>query len=249
MKKLLLATFICFSLQGNSQNNALGYRFEIQTHANYVTNLRVDKQKPNGDYLFNYDLNIKQCNFRMAGSFLGSKFFDQDSKFFIGEYLGIGFGVGMGKKIDYAYDPAGAKEFFGDVLVSGSLGLASSYNVNEKLTLGLKWNFWYFDMYFDFNDIPFNSVYLAWEPTVRFDKFLASFSFKTYDHTSKNESYFVKGKYDRYKSFDAQFKYFFKEDAYVGARWQYFYLYDDNDNNTMSNELSTYGITVGFFVK
>jgi hypothetical protein len=248
MKKLIIAFLVCLSIQANSQNNVLGYRFDIQTHVNYVTNDRVDKNKPNGDYDFNYNLNIKQCNFRMAGSFLGSKLFDEDSKFFIGEYLGVGMGVGMGKSMVYTYDPAGAKEFFGDILVSASLGLASSYNVNEKLTLGFKFNIWTFDLYFDFNDMPFNSAYLTYEPAIRFDKFLGSFSFKTYDRTAKNESYFVAGVYDIYKSFDAQFKYFFKEDAYFGARWQYFYLYDENDSETMSNELSTYGITLGFFV-
>jgi hypothetical protein len=249
MKKLIFFTAIVFTTSAFAQNLGLGYRFELHGHANYMTNDRFDQQKPNGDFLHNYNLKVPQFNFRVAGSFLGNKMFNEDSKFFIGEFLSVGFGVGMGKKIDSRYDPAGTKETFGDVLVSGSLGLATSYNVNEKLALGLKWHFWTFDYYFDFKEYPFNSVYLAFEPTIRYDKFLASFSFKTYDHTAQNEAYFVKGKYDLYKSFDAQFKYFFKDDAYFGARWQYFYLYDNNDNNTMMNELTTYGITLGVMVK
>jgi hypothetical protein len=43
-------------------------------------------------------LDLHNFNILFGGSLIGTAIFDSDTKFFIGDYYSLGFGVGMGKK-------------------------------------------------------------------------------------------------------------------------------------------------------
>ena len=124
MKKIIL----CFcmlsvvSLSANAQK--LGYYREVSGNINHIT------QKATGDEI---DLKLSgwTVDFRGGYSLLGALIFqDTERKFFIGDHLGAGFGVGylngFGDDIKYALE------------LSFEYGLKSAYSINDDLEVGVK---------------------------------------------------------------------------------------------------------------
>jgi hypothetical protein len=167
MKKLFtLLSISVLSLTCFGQYSRLGWTNDVQMqydemrYHTYENNQKTEV------------LRFHNVNCRFAGSLIGTAIFENDTRFFIGEYFDLGFGVGIGKKHSGTY--AGTSF---NMLLGANLGLVSCYNINDDLTVGLKYIAWGGDVYFDFDEgaVFFNGM--TFYPTVRYGKLQASVGF------------------------------------------------------------------------
>lgn len=169
MKKHLLTLFILIgSLQLFSQYSRLGWTNEMIIQ---YDEMRYKRDSPS--MTTPIGLKFHNINCRFGGSLLGTLIFGYDTKFFLGEYFDVGFGVGIGKK-------TGGSIYDGttfNVLLGGNVGFVTSYSINDDVTVGLKTILWGGDMYFDFDeDVSFYNG-RSFYPTLRLGQLQTSVGF------------------------------------------------------------------------
>lgn len=168
MKTKLLLSFLfiaCFS--SFAQYSRLGWTNEMVIQ---YEEMRYKRESPSYNTV---GLKFHNVNCRFGGSLLGTLIFGYDTKFFLGEYFDVGFGVGIGKK-------SGGTIYDGttfNLLVGGNVGFVSSYSINDDITVGLKTILWGGDNYFDFDQgVSFYNG-RSFYPTVRVGQFQSSIGF------------------------------------------------------------------------
>ncbi len=181
-------------------------------------------------------INFYNFNFRFGGSLIGPLIFDDDSKFFIGEYFQVGFGTGYGSKSGNSNAQYNGSTF--NLLLGFNLGLASSYSINEDLTVGLKVIALGGDLYWDYDQNPLYANGLTFHPTAQYKNFYAAVGFGGRNY-----------KGNPYRTIDGEFRFNFKQDQsnsfYVGLRYQY-NAFDKTELNINTNQsISSVGFTIG----
>ncbi|HYG04582.1 MAG TPA: hypothetical protein VD927_19175 [Chryseosolibacter sp.] len=124
MNKIIICFCILAICSFSASAQKLGYYREVSGNINYIN------QKATGDEI-NMKLSGWTVDFRGGYSLLGSLFFqDTERKFFIGDHLGAGFGVGyingFADDIKYALE------------LSIEYGLKAAYSVDDDLEVGVK---------------------------------------------------------------------------------------------------------------
>ena len=239
MKKHTVLIFICAfcTIKINAQTyGRLGFKNDLNGGL-YLVNIN----KSTDDLLSVTDNNFAKikfynANFRFGGSLIGSAIFNDDSKFFIGEYYQVGFGVGIGNKSGTYNSQYNGTTF--NLMIGFNLGMVTSYSFNENLTVGLKVIGLGGDLYFDFDQNPIYANGLTFHPTAQFKNFYASVGFGGRNY-----------KNNPYKTYEGELRYNFSKDQneslYVGMRYQ-LNKFDKTELNTNSKQsISSIGIMFG----
>lgn len=211
MKKniVLFAMLCCFLKLGCAQNGYLGFKNDLNAGF-FVVNYKVEGRQVSNN-LLTEDTKIRfyNVNLRYGGSIIGSAIFKR-SRFFLGEYLQGGIGVGIGKKTSTTGADYTGTTF--NALFGLNLGLVTSYAVSDKLVVGLKAIAWGADLYFDFDETPVYQSVFTFHPTVQYRNFWGSIGYGGIG----------KGIFTR--TFETEFRYNFSSDMsesmYLGLRFQ-----------------------------
>lgn len=164
MNKILL--LIVFSAIGITHSNAqtkLGYYREAQAGFIYTS------YKTSGEDITSSKLSGISLDLRINYSLLGKLIFrDPEKKFFIGDHIGVGFGIGYFKKPD-------------DVpfMIPFNLeyGLKTTYIINDDLEVGVKYIAGALNYFTDLkNDFSLNQK-PSIIPAVRFKQYMGSVGF------------------------------------------------------------------------
>jgi hypothetical protein len=206
MKKILFSSLLlALSTSFFGQYSRLGWTNDMQFHydgMNYHDIQGSTKTKV---------IHFNNINFRFAGSMIGTLIFEKDTKFFIGEYFDVGFGVGMGEKFGGTYD---GKTF--NMLMGMNIGLVSCYNVSDDLTVGLKYIWAGGDLYYDLDEGAtfYNGNVLY--PTVRVGALQASVGFGGRDQKKPSDT--------KTKVFESELRFNLSDDVetgwYAGVRYR-----------------------------
>jgi hypothetical protein len=233
MKKIITVSYLVIFSIVNAQHASLGFR----NNMNFA--LSMVNLKQNNVSLVSYSPTTSQkikfynVNMRAGGSLIGNKIFKEDSRFFIGEYLEMGLGVGYGKKSTLI-----ANETTFNALFGGQLGAASYFAISDDITIGLKAIFLGADVYFDYDVYPTYIHGLTFHPTVQFKRFFLTAGFG--GRTRKNIPF---------KSFESEFRFNFNNDA--SDSWYFSLKYQLNtfdyldDTYLKDSKLSTFNIGFG----
>ena len=169
MKKiLLLLALVVLGFLATQAQTKLGYYKEAQFALVY-SNFNADMGNDDGD---DYKISGLSLDARINYSILGNLIFrDPEKKFFIGDHIGVGLGMGYFKKPDDDFP------FMADFNLEW--GLKSTYIINEDIEVGLKFihasGTWYTDFKNDFSIVQ-NPVFV---PAARFKNIMAQVGFGT----------------------------------------------------------------------
>ncbi|MGV3629685.1 MAG: hypothetical protein ACO1O6_00670 [Bacteroidota bacterium] len=241
MKKqiLFLSAQIIFCTTLFAQTANMGLRNDINGGIFLVNYERASENKSTGAKEVNGDIRFYNANFRFGGSLIGSKVFDEDSRFFIGDYIQFGLGMGIGKNNDTSDVYAGTTF---NLMIGCNLGLAAAYAISEELAVGIKVIGIGGDLYFDFDENPLFVNGLTFHPTAQYGPFLVSAGFGGREKEGK-----------RYKTLDLEARYNFSSDQeegmYLSLRYQSNKYAEDDENGTYrySQKISTVGLSFGAF--
>lgn len=242
MKKsgLLVILFICLFNGVFAQHGYLGFKKDINAGI-FNVNYNVESRNTSNN-LLTEDTKIRfyNANFRYGGSIIGSAIF-KHSRFFFGEYLQGGVGVGIGKKTSTTGANYTGTTF--NALFGVNLGIVTSYAVSDNLVVGLKAIAWGADMYFDFDETPMYYNVFTFHPTVQYRNFWGSIG------------YGGLGKGDSMRTFETEFRFNFSSDMsesmYLGFRLQSnkvktTVISTDGLNSNHKTGLTSVGITFGY---
>lgn len=235
---LLFATLMCcFFKQSISQYSRLGFKNDINggfynvNYNNEIYNNTINKIDNDAQ------INFKNINFRFGGSLIGAAIFNDDSKFFIGDYYQVGLGMGIGNKTGSLGSTYNGQTF--NLLLGTNLGLASSYSFSEDFTIGLKVICIGGDLYIDYDRQPLYANGLTFHPTAQYKGFLLSAGFG--GRTVKSNPY---------KTLDLEFRYNFSKERdrsmYIGVRYQKNGYQKTELNYNYSQSINSTGILFGY---
>jgi hypothetical protein len=165
MNKIFLSVLIAMIAitQSNAQTK-LGYYKEAQGGFIY-TNYKADIDDSDDQKISGLGLDIR-INYSLLGNLI---FRDPEKKFFLGDHLGAGFGMGYFKKPD--------DKFPFMLSINLEYGLKTAYIVNDDIEVGLKWiaggGNYFTDLKNDFTLVQ-KSVFV---PAVRFKNLMGSVGF------------------------------------------------------------------------
>jgi hypothetical protein len=128
MKKLILASLLLLCVEAASAQTKLGYYKEGQAgliYTNYKAN--TDDADSDGSTISGLSLDLR-VNYSILGNLI---FRDPEKKFFIGDHLGAGIGMGYFKKT--------GDEFPFMLSFNLEYGLKSTYIINDDIEVGLKY--------------------------------------------------------------------------------------------------------------
>jgi hypothetical protein len=170
MKKNIFSTFICLLfilLQSKAQQIItpqiyFGYSKSLSLGASY-TNYGISEP----DYSLTYSGFALQV--RANYSLIGRNFFAKNNaRFYAGDYLGVGIGVG-----NFAKDKVSATT----IPITLELGAALSYQFSNDWDGGLKCIFWGTNYFTNFNyDFALTQT-LSFTPSVRYKRFVGALGF------------------------------------------------------------------------
>jgi hypothetical protein len=248
MKKqiLFLAAQIVFCTTLMAQTANLGFRNDINGGIFLVNYERASENRTTGLKDINGDIRFYNVNFRFGGSLIGSLIFDSDSRIFIGDYMQLGLGMGMGKNNDVNDTYAGTTF---NLLMGLNLGGVVAYAINDELSVGLKVIGIGGDVYFDFDENPLYVNGLTFHPTAQYGPFLLSAGFGGREKEGKP-----------YKTMDLEARYNFgndqEEGMYLSLRYmsnKYAYdevsMYNETETQTYrySQKINTFGLSFGAY--
>lgn len=240
MKLRLLLTFvICssFIARVHAQVGRLGFTNDLNGSFAPI-NYRYTSETTNLDGTKTVSPDVKinfyNINFRGGGTLFAKSFAESDTKFWIGDYWQLGFGVGIGKSSGTKYPGTTFNAMLG-----AQAGLASTYAIKQDFIVGVKVIFWGGELFYDIDQVPVYQTSKMIYPTVQYKRFWASAGFGPYA-TYKHEDY---------SRFDAEFKYTFTTDmveaAYIGARFQGTWMKRTDAQSEMDRRLTIVSLTFG----
>lgn len=179
-------------------------------------------------------INFYNVNFRGGGTLIAKGFAEGDTKFWIGDYWSLGFGVGMGTGSGNKYPGTTFNAMLG-----AQFGLASTYAIKDDFIIGAKVIVWGGEIFYDIDQVPVYQTSKMIYPTIQYKRLWASVGVGP------------KATYNRedYSRFDAEVKYTFKTDmveaVYIGARFQGTWMKRAEMQSDYNRSLSIMSLTFG----
>lgn len=211
MKKIVFLIALLLSSLSSvfSQHGYLGFKNDLNAGFFVVNYAKQNRNLTTNVLDVDNKIRFYNVNMRFGGSIIGSAIF-KHSRFFLGEYLQGGVGVGIGKKTSTTGANYTGTTF--NAMFGATIGLVTSYAVSDRLVVGLKAVAWGADLYFDFDESPVYYNVFTFHPTVQYRNFWGSIG---YGGVGKNS--FM-------RTFETEFRYNFSSDMsesmYLGFRLQ-----------------------------
>lgn len=205
----IFALLFCIFNSAQAQHGYLGFKNDLNAGLFRVNYFKQHRNLASNALEVDNKILFYNVNMRFDGSIIGSAIF-KHSRFFLGEYLQAGVGVGIGNKTSTTGADYTGTTF--NAMFGAAFGLVSSFAVSEKLVVGVKAIAWGADLYFDFDESPVYFNVFTFHPTVQYRNFWGSIG------------YGGVGKTDLMRTFETEFRYNFSSDMsesmYLGFRLQ-----------------------------